>query len=302
MLKNYIIFIFIFLASLVNAQELICEVSVIAPDASKISADPKVFKTLENTIFEFMNNTKWTSEIFEESEKIECSIFIGITDQSADVYTASITVISKRPVFNSDYKTTVLNIIDNDFRFTYKEFQPIEIAENQFVTNLSHTLAFYANMVIAADYETFAENGGETYLIKSQELTNVVSSDDAKSYAGWKSYDKNKRSKYWLVNNILNPRYTDYRKAIYKYYRLGLDNFYENPVLARKNIKEALELLAKISQDDPNIYIMQMWSESKSKETIEIFKGATTEEKTEIINILRKVDPVNANKYSEISK
>ena len=175
------------------AQELNCEVSVVAPDASKIKADPKVFKTLENTIFEFMNNRKWTTESFEDFEKIDCSIFIGIKSQSGDRYTASITVISKRPVFNSDYKTTVLNIIDNDFVFDYKEFEPIEFAENQFISNLSHVLAFYANMIIAMDYETFSENGGEKYLLKAQDLANIVSSADAKTYIGWKSYDKNKK-------------------------------------------------------------------------------------------------------------
>lgn len=301
-MKNILSFLFIFISTYSFAQELICEVNVVAPDASKISSDPKVFETLENTIFEFMNNTKWTSEVFEDNEKIECSIFIGITNQSGNNYSGSITVISKRPVFNSDYKTTILNIIDNDFVFSYKEFEAIEIAENQFVSNLSHTLAFYANMIIAMDYESFSENGGETYLLKAQDLTNTISSTEAKSYPGWKSYDKNKRSKYWLVTNLLNPRYIDYRKAIYQYYRLGLDNFYDDPVLARTNIQKALGLLAKISQDDPNIYIMQMWSETKSKETIDMFKGAPAAEKTEAVNILRKVDPVNANKYNVILK
>lgn len=302
MLKYNILFLFLFLVSFNYAQELQCEVTVVAPDASKITADPKVFKTLENAIYEFMNNTKWSSEVYEENEKIECSIFIGVSSQNGDNYSASITIISKRPVFNSDYKTTILNIIDNDFKFNYKEFQAIEISENQFIGNLSHTLAFYANMVIAMDNESFAENGGETYLLKAQELTNIVSSEEAKSYGGWKSYDKNKRTKFWLANNLLNSRFSDYRKALYKYYRLGLDNFYEDPILARKNIKEALELLAKISQDDPNIYIMQMWSESKSKETINIYEEAPAQEKIEIANILRKVDPVNANKYNALTK
>ena len=67
-----------------EAQELFCEVTVSAPDASKVRTDPKVFKTLENTIAEFMNNRKWTDENFEDHEKIQLSIFIGITDQAGD--------------------------------------------------------------------------------------------------------------------------------------------------------------------------------------------------------------------------
>ena len=292
----------LFCSMATKAQELICEVSVVAPDASKIKSDPKVFKTLENSIAEFMNNTKWTSENYTEFEKIECSIFIGIKTQSGNNYSGTITVISKRPVFNSSYNTTVLNIIDNDFSFGYKEFEAIEFAENQFVSNLSHVLSFYAYTIIGMDNETFAKRGGDTYLQKAADIVNIVTPTDAKTYAGWKSYDKNKRNRYWLITNILNTRYDAFRDAQYIYYREGLDNFYTDPILARTKIKEALEKLAKVSQDDPNISIMQMWSETKSQETIDIYKKAEPIEKTAIVNILRKVDPVNADKYNVIAK
>ncbi len=284
------------------AQELLCEVSVVAPDATKIQTDPKVFKTLENAIQDFMNTTKWTSETYGEHEKIECSIFIAIKSESGSTYSGSMTVISKRPVFNSNYKTSVLNHIDNDIVFTYKEFEAIEIADNQFVSNLSHLLAFYANLIIGMDNETFAEKGGEAYLQKANDLVNLVSGNDAKRYKGWKAFDKNKRSRYWLITNLLNPRYEPFRIAQYKYYRKGLDNFYTDDVLARKNIKTSLEDLAKVSLDDPNISIIQLWIDTKSKETIDIFKEAPSSEKTAIINLLKKIDPVNANSYKAIGK
>lgn len=295
-------FILIFSTSLAFAQELFCDVSISAPDASKITTDQKVFKTLENAISEFMNTTKWTTESYSENEKIDCSLFLAIKEQSGDSYSGSITIVSKRPVFNSDYNTSVINIIDNDVVFTYKEFQAIEIAENQFISNLSHILAFYANMIIGMDHETFEKKGGETYLLKALDLVNIVSSSDGQKYKGWKSIDKNKRSRYWMVTHLMNPRYELFRTAQYKYYREGLDNFYTDEVLARKNIKIALENLAKISLDDPNLSLMQMWSDTKSKETIDIFKDAPDAEKMEITNILKKVDPVNADKYKVISK
>lgn len=302
MYKSLFSFILVFSTSFIFSQELFCDVSISAPDASKITTDQKVFKTLENAIFAFMNTTKWTTKTYTESEKIECSIFIAIKAQSRDSYSGSFTIVSKRPVFNSDYNTSVLNIIDNDIVFNYKEFQAIEIAENQFVSNLSHILAFYANMVIGMDQETFEDKGGEIYLQKALDLVNMVSSSDGQKYKGWKSIDKNKRSRYWMVTNLMNPRYSLFRKAQYQYYREGLDNFYSDEVLARNNIKIALENLAKISLEDPNLSLMQMWSDTKSKETIDIYKDAPDAEKKEIINILRKVDPVNADKYKVISK
>lgn len=299
MKKIFYTILFLTTINFVISQELICDVSVSAPDVTKVSADPKTFKTLENQIREFMNNTKWTSETYGENEKIECSLFIAIKSQTGNTFSGTFTLVSKRPVFNSNYNTTVLNIIDNDIKFSYKEFEPIEISEGQFVTNLSHLLAFYANIIIGMDNETFAKEGGEVYLQKAQDLVNLASTT---SYTGWKSRDKNKRSRYWLITSLMNPRYSTFREAQYTYYRLGLDNFYNDEKLARQNIKAALELLAKVSLDDPNITIIQMWNETKQQEVIDIYKSAPQDEKTAIVNILRKVDPVNANKYKVISK
>lgn len=288
---------------LVQAQELNCQVTVVAPDASKVTTDPRVFKTLEVAIQEFMNNRRWTSDVFNEDERIECSIFIGITDQGGDNnYSASLTVISKRPVFNSDYNSTVLNIIDNDFTFSYQEFQAIEYNDNQFTSNLSHVLAFYAYYIIGTDYDTYAEKGGEKYLQIAQDLTNVVSAQEGAIYKGWKSYDKNQRNRYWNITNTLNGRFDAYRKGMYMYYRIGLDNFYTDPVFARTSIVEGLREIGKVTQDNPNLSIIQMWSEAKFEEMVDIFSEAPAAELKEAINVLKTVDPIHGDTYDELIK
>lgn len=298
-----IFFLFVLLAvalTQLNAQELICEVVVSAPDASKISTDQKVFKTLENSIKEFLNNRKWTSENFKDHEKIQLSIFIGITDQPAEnAYTGTITVISKRPVFNSDYNTTVLNIIDNDFAFVYKEFDPIEFNEFQFTSNLSHVLGYYAYLAIGADYDTYSNKGGQKYLQKAADIVAVVGATEGNTYKGWKSYDKNQRNRYWFVTHMLNSRYEPFRNALYIYHREGLDNFYSDPVIARSNISKALEEIAKVASDNPNLPLMQTWSESKQEEITGAFTGATEEEKTAFLVLIKKADPVNASLYEK---
>lgn len=286
-----------------QAQELNCQVTVIAPDASKVNTDAKVFKTLEQAVQEFMNTRKWTSDNFTEDEKIECSVFIGITNQAGDnTYSASITVISKRPIFNSSYNSTVLNIIDNDFVFNYQEFQAIEFNENQFTSNLSHVLAYYAYLIIGTDYDTFSDKGGDKYLQKAIDLTNVVSANEASVYRGWKSYDKNLRNRYWIVTHTLNGRYEPYRTGMYKYYREGLDNFYDDPVLARANIIAGLREIAKVTQDNPNLSVIQMWSEAKFEEMENIFAKATPEELKEAVEVLKTVDPIHGNSYDALLK
>jgi len=286
---------------LIYAQELMCEVSVVAPDRSRVKADPKIFQTLEASISEFMNGRNWTDDTFKENERIDCSIFIAVTDQSGDNgFSGSITVISKRPAYNSDYQSTVLNIIDNEFRFSYQEFQPIEFNDNQFTDNLSHTLAFYAYLIIGMDYETFSLKGGEKYLQRASDIVNVVGTNEGRNFPGWKSYEKNQRNRYWVITHMLNGRYEPFRTAHYNYYRLGLDNFQKDPAEARDNIKLALEELAKVSQDNPNLAIMQLWSESKRDELVNVFLETPNEEKDDVIKLLKRVDPINSDKYDKI--
>ncbi len=304
-MKRLIIIFLGVLATLPNlqAQELICEITVSAPDASKVKTDPRVFQTLENTITEFMNNRKWTGENFKEHEKIQMSIFIGITDQPGEsAYTGSITVITKRPVFNSTYNSTVLNVIDNDFSFVYKEFDPIEFNEFQFSTNLSHILGYYAYLAIGVDYDTYADLGGQKYLQKAQDMVAVVGTSEATVYKGWKSYDKNQRNRYWFITHLLNGRYEPYRKGMFIYHREGLDNFYDDPILARENVLLGLSEIAKVAQDNPNLPLIQTWSESKQDEIIGVFSEAPEEEKATFLNLIKRADPVNASNYDKINE
>lgn len=283
------------------AQEIFCEVTVTAPDQSKVSTDPKVFKTLESSIKEFMNNRKWTTDSYKDHEKIQMSIFIGITDQPGEnAYSASLTIISKRPTFNSSYNSTVLNIIDNDFSFIYKEFDPIEFNEFQFTSNLSHVLGYYAYTAIGIDYDTYSDRGGQKYLQRAADIVAVVGSSEGGVYRGWKSYDKNQRNRYWFITHLLNGRYEPFRKAMYIYHREGLDNFYTDPALARANIYKALEEVAKVAQDNPNLPLIQTWSETKLDEIVGVYSKAPAEEKTAFLALIRRADPVHASDYDKI--
>lgn len=295
--------LFIASFSLLNAQEFISDVTVTAPDQSKVQIDPKVFKTLENSIEEFLNTRKWTTETYKEHEKIQLSVFIAVKDQIGETgFSGSITIVSKRPVFNSNYNSTVLNMIDNDFTFVYTEFDPIEFNEFQFTANLSHVLAYYAYLAIGIDNDTYEEQGGQKYLEKVQDLVALVGSEESRSFKGWKSFDKNQRNRYWYITHLLNGRYDPFRKGLYLYHRQGLDNFYADPELARENIILALEEIAKVSQDNPNLPLIQTWSESKKDEIIGAFSEAPVAEQTVFLELIKKADPVNANEYRVIKE
>jgi hypothetical protein len=280
-----------------SAQELNCTVKVITAQLQVV--DPKVFQTLQKSIFEFMNNRKWTNDNFTAGERIDCSILINVTQElSSDKFAAQITIQSNRPVHNAGYNSTLLKWADKDFQFQYAEYQPLEFSETTFGSNLTSVLAYYAYMIIGLDYDSFSPSGGTPHYQKAQ---NIVNAAQSSAESGWKSYESI-RNRYWLVNNLLNSKFEDMRTVIYKYHREGLDKMFENPEIGRKAISESLNLMNKVNEDAPNSMIMQVYLQGKSDELVNIYSKATPQEKSNAVQILSKLDASNSSKYQAIMK
>ncbi len=294
MRKYLILFFFVSVITSV-AQELNCKVQVLSQQVQ--GTDKRVFTTLQTAIFEFMNNKKWTTDAFKLDERIDCSILINVTERpSTDVFIATIQVQSRRPVFKSSYNSVLLNYNDNDFQFTYLENQPLEFNENQFTSNLTSVLGFYAYMIIGMDYDTFSPSGGTNYLQKAQ---NVVNNAQSASEAGWRAFESNK-NRYWLITNMLDAPFVNIRECMYNYHRKGLDEMVTNKEGGRANILEALESLRKVHQARPLSFAMQVFFNAKSDEIINIFSGAFADEKSKVMTLLNDIDPTNSNKYQKI--
>jgi len=292
--KYLILFFFVSVITSV-AQELNCKVQVLSQQVQ--GTDKRVFTTLQTAIFEFMNNKKWTTDAFKLDERIDCSILINVTERpSTDVFIATIQVQSRRPVFKSSYNSVLLNYNDNDFQFTYLENQPLEFNENQFTSNLTSVLGFYAYMIIGMDYDTFSPSGGTNYLQKAQ---NVVNNAQSASEPGWRAFESNK-NRYWLITNMLDAPFVNIRSCMYNYHRKGLDEMVTNKEGGRANILEALESLRKVHQARPLSFAMQVFFNAKSDEIINIFSGAFADEKSKVMTLLNDIDPTNSNKYQKI--
>ncbi len=281
----------------VTAQELRCNVTV---SATKIKgANQNLFRTMQSDLYEFMNNRKWTEHVFSYDEKIKCNIVIRLDEQiAADEFKGSVQVQLTRPVFNSSYETTVLNIKDNDFHVRYVEYQPLEFNETSNRDNLTNILAYYAYVILGFDYDTFSPEGGTVYFEKAQAIVN--NSQNA-SQKGWKAFESEK-NRYWLVENILNKSYSDYRTAMYKYHRQGLDIMADRPEEGRASIADALRDVQKVFRRRPNIYILQMFFDSKADELVNIFSKSYPDERNRVMTILSEVDPSNGSKYEKITE
>jgi len=293
------IFFLVFSLTTVFSQELRCNISV---NANKLTGSNKnVFRSMQTDLYEFVNNRKWTKHNFNNNERIECSITIQVDKQiSSDEYEATINIQSKRPVFNSSYKTTMLNIQDENFRFKYQEYQTIEFSENGNKDNLTSVIAYYVYVILGFDYDSFSPSGGTEYFEKARQIVNE-SQNASGTKNGWRAFESD-FNRYWLVDNVLNKTYAPYRELMYTYHRKGLDVMADQLETGRAEIAESLKLIQKVFRSRSKLYITRIFFDSKSSELISLFTQSYADEQTRVVKILNECDPSNASKYEQITK
>jgi len=298
--KYYLVLFLSIMPLILNAQELNCNIQV---SAQRIQgSNRQVFESMQRDLYQFMNNTVWTNHVYSYAERLDCNILINLTDQlSADEFKGTIQIQLSRPVFNTTYKSTVLNFIDNSFQFRYVEFQPLEFDPSTYRSNLVSVLAYYAYMVLGFDYDSFSPLGGtEFYQIAEKIVTSAQNAPEP----GWKPYDGSRnKNRYWLVKNALDKEYEGVRQFLYEYNMNGLDRMESRIAEARTSMVESLKLIQDVyrKKPDPFMYIVQVIMDAKSDELINIFSDAFPEEKSRVVQILTEIDPANKAKYEKIA-
>lgn len=295
MIRKLIIFLVILSPVFARAQEFMCQVSVNSPQVE--GTEKKVFQTLQTALYEFINNRKWTNYVYKNEERIECSIMITITDRiSSDQFKGKVNVVLQRPVFKTSYNTNLLNFVDNDFDFKYVEFEPLIYNDDAYTSNLTSMVAYYLYIMLGYDADSFSPNGGTVYFEKARSVVNAAQNSPDR---GWKAFESLK-NRYWLVENIMNNTYGQFRDGLYSYHRMGLDLMSENMDLGRNGVNDCLENLQKVNREKPGLYIVQLFLDAKRDELINIYSQAAPMDKTRIINIMKEVDPANSSRYQQI--
>ncbi|MFC2151890.1 DUF4835 family protein [Bacteroidota bacterium] len=299
-MKKLIVLIFVILVLVFSSysQELRCNIQVVSSQIQ--GTNKQVFQTLQTAIYEFMNNSAWTNHVYSNEERIECNIVINLQSHSGDEFNGSIQVQSRRPTYNTSYSTTILNFKDDDVRFNYVEFEPLEFSINEHRSNLTSILAYYAYIIIGLDYDTFSMMGGTEFFQKAELIVNNAQNAPEK---GWKAFESRK-NRYWLIENILNDRYKGLREFLYRYHRLGLDIMESKEAVGRGEIAESLNLLQKIyrQKPDPYLFFYDLVMNSKSDELINIFSESFMAEADRVYTTLVEIDPTRADKYKKIKQ
>ena len=268
------------------AQELNCKVTINADQIQ--TSDRSVFKDMERSIAAFLNSRKWTTDAYKPYEKIKCAIFLNISRMpSIGVFNANAQITAARPIYGTNYETVLLNFADREFDFEYIESQPMEYNDNNYINNLTSLLAFYAYTILAVDYDSFSEMGGNPNV---QKMLLVMNNAQSSNRAGW-VLSGNPRSRYFLMESMNNPQQADIRKGSYKYHRLALDTYVKDPNQSQEQILDVLKSIKKIWGVYPTSVLVSSFFDAKFNELASVFSEATLNTKKEAYDLLTSIDP-----------
>jgi hypothetical protein len=280
-----------------SAQDLNARVTVLSPKIQ--TTNKRMFQSLETAMKDFLNGRKWLGDAVLPHERIECSFVVNITSwDGSSNFNAELQVQSIRPVFNSNYTTSLLNINDKDFDFTYTDGQTIDYSDQNFQSNLASVMAFYAYIIAGVDHDSFSRLGGTPFYARAQ---NVMTIAQSSSYRGWKAFDSN-TNRYWLIENLNNKVYEPLRGFLYDYHRNGMDLMADNVSRARKAINGFLPVLAEVDRQRLGAMLPLVFFAAKSDELVNIYAAAPPQERVQAFNILIKADPSNGIKYQALQK
>jgi hypothetical protein len=300
--KYFLFFLLLLFAKLNQAQELRARVSVVSNRVNN-TVDKQTFTNLQTALNDFVNTRKWSNDVFKTNEKIDCSFLLNLESTGeSNVYKGSLTIQSGRPVFNTSYISPVINYQDTDVTFKYIDFQQLEFNDNRVsgtdpqVSNLTAVFAYWINIILGLDYDSFSLRGGNAFFQKAQNIVN--NAPEGRNISGWKPFDGT-RNRYWLTENLLNSKYTIMHDAIYDYYMQGMDKLYEQEATARGNILNVLNMLNTFNVQNSNTMILQFFMQAKTQELVQIFSKANPADKAKALDLLKKLDISSASQYEE---
>ena len=299
-INKLLLIVFGLISLQLSAQEVRCNLTVNTQQVSGGSVQLDVIESFERQVNEFMNERRWTNDIIKENEKIEFSMLINIREANGSgAFKAEAQIQTVRPVYKSGYNTAVFSFKDDKFEFSFTQMDVLNFnIQNSGESNLTAMLAYYVYLVIGYDYETFSPYGGKKYFDLAM---NIANQNQNSPYGGWQPLESDK-NRYWIVQNMIQPRYENINKCLYMYHRKGLDQMHSNPTEGRKKIFEALQLLQKVYEDVPDVVNIQIFFNAKSSEIISIFKEGSTDEKKKVIALLDKIYPTNTQNWSKINQ
>jgi len=277
-----------------KAQELNANVSI--NHAQVGNNHRSYFQTLEKSLKEILNQTSWTNTQFDSNEKIDCNFIFTVSSYENNTVAGSLQVQYTRPVYDTTYNSLVLNFNDKDISFPYVEFEPLRYVAGSYESNLISVLAFYVNIILGMDADTFAKQSGTKYY---QEAANIASLAQQSGYKGWKQGD-GPTSRFVLSDDLVSGSSSFFRAALYDYHRLGLDLMSENLELGRDGIYKGLTDLQQYNATRSTSLLTRVFFDAKTDELVNIYSGVSDKNKKLVVQLLNMLSPLNSAKWNNL--
>jgi hypothetical protein len=279
----------LFAVNAVNAQELLCTVEINTNQMqSQQTSNPEVTAELKSAITSFINNTRWTNDIFAQEERIKCNLIFNVLEsKNQNSFNGNVQFQVIRPIYGTDYETVVFQYVDRNFNINFApEERQMVFNEQGYTSNLTSTLAFYAMVALASDYDSFSELGGDEFVQRAYNIVNLAANTGGPWVQG-----SDRRSKYWIIENLQNQQLLPYRKGFYTYHRVILDDFANNTPSKRGQVLAYLKELQDIQILNQKAVLIDFFMDAKARELVNMFSEAPEAERKEAFDILSKMAP-----------
>ncbi|CEN33137.1 conserved hypothetical protein [Capnocytophaga canimorsus] len=278
-----------------HSQELNCTFSV---DARQINiTDKRVFKTLEKSVQDFINQTSWSNIKNTSKERIQCNMTLVLTKFEGNQFEGNLLVQAMRPVYNAVYQSPVLNLQDKQVAFTYQEHEPLSFNNNTFSSNLTSVLAFYAYVILGFLIGIlFAPSAGA-----SDVFTSPISTYQMLKVVGLAGGQMMAPTTVWrLLDELLSESYSQFHQVLYQYHRFGMDLMSSDTKKAKEEIQKALISLSEIANVRLNSYTTNLFFDAKADEIKAIFAAGALINTQVLKEKLQKMAPLHTSKWNEI--
>ncbi|REC73515.1 DUF4835 domain-containing protein [Chryseobacterium elymi] len=269
MKKIISLFLLLFIYNLSFSQELLATVQINSQQLG--GSNQQAYKALEKSLRDFINNTSWTGKKLQNFEKIKCNFAVVIAERDGNRFKGSIVIQAVRPVFSTSYESPLINLQDQRFAFEYVENENLVFNERQFSgKNLIDVISFYVYVILGYDADSFQSMGGTPWFSKAQQ---IAQNSQNRNYEGWNVINE-PRSRTILINEIINPNWSQLRSTMYTYHRAGLDNlFNQDQTAAKKVIFDALLQLKRYENSFQQSYYFNLFLDNKSDEIFNVFNS-----------------------------
>lgn len=275
-------------------SELNCKVEVNVSRTETMPSD--VVRQLQEAVAEYVNTTSFTELRIAPGERIECRMFFDVQSYADDKVSAVLTVQSTRPVYDSSYTTTLLNVRDAEVEFPYSSGQPLVFARDAIDSELTALLDFYVYLILAVDADSFAPEGGTPFYGVASQIVTLARSSGGK---GWRAIDS-PRNRASLLAALTEPPTAAFRTLLYDYHRRGLDVMTVSPEKGRATIGQTLQRLRDMVSQSPMTPLAALMRDAKLDEFVGLYSKASDDERREAAALLTALWPSESEAMEKI--